>query len=897
VAGRGSVLSGLRAAQNYAASSAGASAPHPSYVSPLLGQYAQWTMGRQSQSMALPRDPLEFLTGAFGPLAPIKPIGVDQPPPGDDRPMPRRWQYPVAWNMPVGTPGSEGLKLADFQSLRLYADIYSVARACIQLRKDEILGVGWDIGPTQMASKAMRGDKKGRKNFDERREELMKFFRRPDPDYNDFTTWLEAVLEEVLVVDALSIYLHPSRLPGKGILGSSLAGLDILDGATIRPMLDLRGGVPAAPNPAYQQYLYGVPRTDLMTILMGEDVKDLDMPVQEYRGDQLLYLPRNPRTWTPYGQAPMERCIVPVITGLRRQQYQMDYYLEGTIPGMFIAPGDPDLTPNQLREIQDTLNALSGDQAWKHKIIVLPPGSKIDPQKPPVLSDQTDEVLMTEVLMAYSVMPLELGILPKVAATQTPSASRLGQGQEDVQERKTLKPDLLWLKNALFDRVIQGICGQQDMEWRWDGLEEDKDELTMTQLLAQQIEVGLLSIDEGRLELGRDPWGMELTQDPGWGTAAGFMPLGAINPDTGMPNIQESQGFAPNGVPAIPGSPAGTSRSGNVRQGSPPVAPGPRRPASAGPAAPPPPRGARPASPAHAGATASEARNAGTPRPARKAMDAEAEALRRHLHKGRRVLTWETRYLPSRAVASLSEDLAKGLTIDQCIDVMKATLPKDDTAPPKRKKQDGPLRTIGSPGSDIGPSYGVDHGGVYQQWETSMLTGNPGIEAEWDFQTTAGAAQPGGLPVQKAAPAAKIKAQLAEDYPEDSMDWIDDLEWSGPAEVPLSDIDTGNKKTWNAYHEPDRIRAIEAKIRRSARKGGHIKPAVLVDAPDTKSQTHLIVIDGHHRTLASLRADEALWAYVGKAKTVRGPWLTFHNHQDKESVPGTDSFADEPHAR
>jgi hypothetical protein len=28
------------------------------------------------------------------------------------------------------------------------------------------------------------------------------------------------------------------------------------------------------------------------------------------------------------------------------------------------------------------LNALSGDQAWKHKIIVLPPGSKIDPQKP-----------------------------------------------------------------------------------------------------------------------------------------------------------------------------------------------------------------------------------------------------------------------------------------------------------------------------------------------------------------------------------------------------------------------------------------------------------------------------------------------------------------------------------
>lgn len=838
MASRGSVLNGLRAAARTAQSAGGQ--PHPNYVSPLLGQYAQWTMGRTGHApLQLPRDPLEFLTGAFGPLSPIPPIGVDPPSAGSDRPEPRRWQYPVAWNMPIGVPGTEGLKLADFQTLRLYADIYSVARACIQLRKDEILGIGWDIGPTHDASKSMRMDRKAREDFGERRAELLRFFRKPDPNYNDFTTWLEAVLEDVLVIDALSIYLHPSRLPGKGVLGTNLAALDLIAGDTIRPLLDLRGASPAPPNPAYQQYLYGVPRSDLMTVLTGDDIKEMGAPVQEYRGDQLLYLPRNPRTWTPYGQAPLERCIVPVITGLRRQQYQMDFYLEGTIPGMFIAPGDPDMTPNQIRELQDTLNAIAGDQAWKHKIIVLPAGSKVDPQKPPELSDQTDEVLMTEVLMAYSVMPMELGILPRVSAVQSPSAIKMqGEASQDTQERKTLKPDLLWLKNALFDRVIQSICGQKDMEWRWDGIEEDKDEQTQTQILTEQIGAALCSIDEARIELGRDPWGMEITQDPGWATAAGFMPLGAINPDTGLPEV--IQGMAPNGVPAIPGSPPGSSRSGRAPAGANVAQPAGLKPASAqtaqrpasGQGIPKPRPGGRQQSPGHDAAAAAE-RIESKPRPIPKAMIAEIDALRRHLNKGRMISTWETRWIPGHVVASMSEDLAKGLSPDQAAVMAMEMLPK------------------------------VIPGEVVKLDSTGQA----------------------------------VAAQLAADYPLDSLGWVGDAEWRGPLEVPISKIDTGNRKSWNAWHEHERIRSIEAKIRRKASKGKHIKPAVLVDTPDTPSQSQLIVIDGHHRTLAAMRCGEPVWAWVGAVKTAKGDWDEFHTRQLHQGArPGEDEFADEPHA-
>lgn len=34
-------------------------------------------------------------------------------------------------------------------------------------------------------------------------------------------------------------------------------------------------------------------------------------------------------------------------------------------------PGDA--TPAQLKELEDALNALAADPAWKHKIVVLPP--------------------------------------------------------------------------------------------------------------------------------------------------------------------------------------------------------------------------------------------------------------------------------------------------------------------------------------------------------------------------------------------------------------------------------------------------------------------------------------------------------------------------------------------
>lgn len=690
-------------------------------IPPAVAQYQQMVYGH-SAGAPLPRDPMQFLAGTFTPLTPIEPVPINVPDtdsPDDARPAPRRREMPVGWNMPVGVPGSEGFKLASFGTLRMYADLYSIARACIQLRKNEIRGLEWDIMPTQEAERRMRGDAAAHRDFAERRAQVVKFFRKPDPDYLSFGSYIDAIVEEMLVTDALSLYLHPTRKSGKGPFGSDVAALEIISGSTIRPLVNTRGGRVVPPSPGYQQYLYGVPRSDLMDILDGtedEQVKELGKPAKEYRGDQLIYAPYVQRSWTPYGFPPLERTLIPTITGLRKQQFQMDFFDEGTIPGNYISPGESlGWTPNQLQIWQNQNNAIAGDPAWKHKSIALPPGSKVFPMKPIEIADQSDEVIMTQICMGYDIEPMELGISPKVSMTQSPGASnQMAKASQDKQERKSTKPTLAFLTD-IFNVLIQDIWGQADMRFMFEGLEEDEDEDALVSRLVQMIQYGLSPIDEARIALGKSPYGLPITSDPVFvSPTAGMVPLGSIDPTTGKP--MGTPPPAPVGAPPAPGGPPGAAGQ-PPRPGVPPAAsPGgaiPGKPGSPVPAAKPdgtPPGQAGPQKPdkphpddkvgtsrlasqeAHAQVqqrlhedfaagkpleppvrppVASEDLSADKDKPpSTKAMLSELDALRRHVKKGLAVTAWEARHLPELIVEHYG-DLLKVLQPDDAAKVTR----------------------------------------------------------------------------------------------------------------------------------------------------------------------------------------------------------------------------------
>lgn len=569
----------------------------------------------------------------------------------------------MGWNLPVGEPGSEGINLASFATLRTISDLYSVARACIQLRKNEIRGIEWDIVPTKDAAKAMRGSPSQMKDFGERRGKAMAFFRRPDPDYFSWASWIDDVLEQMLVFDALSLWLAPKRGRGmgKGLLGSDLDSLQLIDGQTIRPLYDLHGATPRPPAAAYQQYLYGVPRSDFTAVISGRDIEDSGLKGAEarpWRGDQLLYLPYTRRRWTPYGFAAVERALIPIMSGLQKQGYQLDYFREGTVPAVYVSPGDMAMTPNQVRELQDALNAVSGDPAWHHKIIVLPPGSKTMPQRDAQLADQFDEIVRVDTCMAFDVEPMELGISPKVSTTQSSgAANQMAKMAQQKVDRKSTGPLLRFLA-SICDHILRDLCHQDDMRWLFDGLEEEEDEATETGMVVQQVSSALRSVDEGREKLGLQPWGLKETQDPLFVTANGPVPLATAIAQANA-QAQTAQNVADNPPPALPpggAAPAAAPDDGEEDTGD---------------------SGDAGQSPGHDAAEAAQDEqeaDASPGAPAAKAVAAELDALARHLRKGRRISTWQPRHLPAHALAVISEDLAKGLTPDQAVGVTRAML-------------------------------------------------------------------------------------------------------------------------------------------------------------------------------------------------------------------------------
>ena len=196
----------------------------------------------------------------FGPLQPLAPMAPPEV-------KGRQFDYPFGANLNYIPRSEDGIS---FGELRGLADALPLLRAVIETRKDQIAGQNYAVrararADTPDASKAI--------------DAVARFLARPDRRHS-FADWLRMLVEEMLVIDAATIYPRYAR-------GGSLYSLDIIDGATIKPLIGEDGRAPEAPDPAYQQILKGIPAAD-------------------FSADELLYLPRNLRSHRLYGMSPVE---------------------------------------------------------------------------------------------------------------------------------------------------------------------------------------------------------------------------------------------------------------------------------------------------------------------------------------------------------------------------------------------------------------------------------------------------------------------------------------------------------------------------------------------------------------------------------------------------------------
>ena len=224
------------------------------------------------------------------------------------------------------------------------------------------------------------------------------------------------------------------------------------------------------------------------------------------------------------------------------------------------------MTPNQIRELQDALNAVAGDIAWAFKIQVLPPGSKVMPQKEMAIVDDADNWIATEVAMACDISPVEIGLLPKVSAAASPFAAReMAQASRSIHERTATKPTLSYLV-AIPNMILQDVCGQDDMRFVFAGMEETQDMAAITDSGIKQAQSGIKSIDEVRGELHLPPWGLPETSSPVVFTQMGPVPLAQAAMDTVSQQREALTGAHSSAQGGKPRKalPAGTSGQGRM---------------------------------------------------------------------------------------------------------------------------------------------------------------------------------------------------------------------------------------------------------------------------------------------------------------------------------------------
>ena len=381
----------------------------------------------------------------FGPQQPLAPMAPPEV-------KGRQFDYPFGANLNYIPRADDGISFAELRGL---ADALPLLRAVIETRKDQIAGQSYAV-----RSRARADAPDASQSIDA----VAHFLARPDRR-RSFADWLRMLIEDMLVIDAATIYPRYTR-------GGSLYSLDIIDGATIKPLIGEDGRSPEPPDPAYQQILHGVPAAD-------------------FSADELLYLPRNMRAHRLYGMSPVEQIALTVNIALRRDAATLDYYRSGSSPDAF-ATLPKEWTADQIRAFQDYFDALmSGNLARRRMTKFMPADFKLIEARQPPLKDMYDEWLARIICYAFSVPASPFVSQVNRATSET---LRLQATQEGLVPLKA------WIKNAL-DHVICVCMNEPGLEFVWVG-DDAVDPLQQAQTLEILVGAGIKTREEARAELG-----------------------------------------------------------------------------------------------------------------------------------------------------------------------------------------------------------------------------------------------------------------------------------------------------------------------------------------------------------------------------------------------------------
>jgi len=451
---------------------------------------------RAALANPLPRPP-QWATDPFGPGTPLRPSPINRPRPQTGRAEPRLFELPISTNLNLNT--------APFVPWRVLSDAADMPlfRKCIERRKSVCdLDFVISVDPKAVAREAALSGEHEKDVEASLREKYTADIARctdwlQEPDrkngYN-WGAWTRQLMENRLVYDATVVYPRQT-------LGGDQYAFEVLDGSTIKPLLDEYGGRPLPPAPFAQQVLWGFPRGEFVADTV--DVGGQSMVPGGMTSDQLLYERTVIRPKTPYGMSATEIALLDGLLWMQRMRWLHSEYTEGVTGALLETDNAIDWSVQEWEDHLVSLNdKLSGDTAARLAWSLLPPGTKA--------------VLPAEVAERYK-PDMDLFMIKLIAGDFGLPASEVGfteagalgasfhEGEEDILNRQTRRPDADWLGRMATRLMVRHNRMPPVLAVQVLGLESE-DEAAADAVAQNRVASGRMTLNQDNARRGEPPY-------------------------------------------------------------------------------------------------------------------------------------------------------------------------------------------------------------------------------------------------------------------------------------------------------------------------------------------------------------------------------------------------------
>ena len=375
---------------------------------------------------------------------------------------PRRNDYRPFINTALTPRLDEGLRYS-VAGLRGLVQLCTYARLAVNYRKNQFRALKLEFTAREGVSKmSALAEVEAAETFWSHPETQKATGPRPQ-FAGSFSNWIATAMEELLVTDALVFYVVRDR-------GGRCIGLEQIDGATVKPILDDSGVVVF-----YQQILFG-------------------LVAANYSPADLIYLVYNPTVGSSYGSPPAEEIAPTVNIAIRRTIDHLARYTEGNVPSAFLEAPEG-WSADEIAAAQVYLDeTFTGNDSQRHKLRLIPHGSNYTQAFPFQFSKDEDESILTQVVQAYQVPRSTFVAQVNRATAESAASESIDSGRIPLQ--------VWWC--AFIDWVTSELLGLRNVRASFSGgnTANVKDEADADVALAGGP---IFTVNERRAMRGLDP--------------------------------------------------------------------------------------------------------------------------------------------------------------------------------------------------------------------------------------------------------------------------------------------------------------------------------------------------------------------------------------------------------